>query len=105
MKLYSFELATWLTTGFSLLILLPPPSNTGAILSLTVNLHFSDDPGAEVHFHVFLVTVLVGVSIIVKRHHDHGNSFFCCLFVFVCCCCCFETGFLCIALAVLELTL
>jgi hypothetical protein len=34
-------------------------------------------------------------------------SFFCffCLFVFFCCCLFFETGFLCVALAVLELTL
>lgn len=39
--------------GFSLLTLLSPPSNTGTTLGGTLNLHFSDDPGAEVLLDVF----------------------------------------------------
>jgi hypothetical protein len=41
---------------------------------------------------VSLLAVLLGVFIAVNRHHDHNDSFF--FF--------FETGFLCVALAVLE---
>jgi uncharacterized membrane protein YhaH (DUF805 family) len=50
-----------------------------------------------------MLSILDGISIAVKRHHDQSNSFFFVVVVVVVVG--FWSGFLCIALAVLELTL
>jgi uncharacterized membrane protein YhaH (DUF805 family) len=53
--------------------------------------------------HKRMLSILDGISIAVKRHHDQSNSFFFVVVVVVVVG--FWSGFLCIALAVLELTL